>query len=78
MVDKNFRGLQLQVASKLNSSKFAEYLTDYWDWQLPMFIKFGFPLDVKNENEITSDQINHKSALQHPKHVEAYLKEEKE
>ena len=68
----------MQVTSKLNSEKFAEYLTEYWDWQLPMFIKFGFPLDVEKENEIISDQINHKSALPNPMDVEAYLKEEKE
>ena len=43
-----------------------------------MFIKFGFPLDIKNENEIKSDKINHvKSALLNPKDIEAYIKEEK-
>ena len=69
----NFRGLQLPVQSKLNYQKFAEYLKDYWDWQLPLFIKFGFPFDIKDEDNI---KINYKSAILNPKDTEAYLQEE--
>ena len=43
----NYLGLQIPVKSSLNDEKFAAYLQDYWDWQLPFFIKFGFPLDIK-------------------------------
>ena len=39
----NYRGLQIPVKSSLNHEKFATYLKSYWDWQLPLFIKFGFP-----------------------------------
>ena len=41
----NFAGLQIPISSKLNHEKWAQYLVDYWDWQLPLLIKFGFPLD---------------------------------
>ena len=43
----NYLGLQIPVKSALNYKKFAAYLQNYWDWQLPFFIKFGFPLDIK-------------------------------
>ena len=58
----NYRGLQIPVKSSLNYEKFTSYLKNYWDWQLPLFIKFGFPLDIDRNKEIVSDQRNHKSA----------------
>ena len=58
----NYKGLQIPVKSALNYEKFAAYLKDYWDWQLPYFIKFGFPLDIKENPDIDSEIINHKSA----------------
>ena len=72
----NYKGLQTPVKSALNPEKFALYLKDYWDWQIPFFVKFGFPLDVDREIPIHSDKINHKSALDHPTHVEKYLADE--
>ena len=41
----NYMGLQIPVASKLNHDKWAVYLEKYWDWQLLLLIKYGFPLD---------------------------------
>ena len=72
----NFCGLQLPGPSKLNSEQFFEYLSDYWDWQIPFFVKFRFPLYIDRNNKLQSDLINHKSALQFPDHVEHSLKEE--
>ena len=72
----NYRGLQIPVQSSLNYQNFFEYLGNYWDWQLPFFIRFGFPLDLDPTCEIFSDQINHKSAILHPTHVDKYIKEE--
>ena len=71
----NYLGVQLPVPSKLNAKKFFEYSTDYWDWQLPFFIKFGFPLDIDHPENITSEKLNHKSALDHPDHVDHYISE---
>ena len=43
----NYVGLQVPVQSKLNAEKWASYLADYWDWQLLLLVKYGFPLDLK-------------------------------
>ena len=62
--------------SKLNYEKWAQYLTTYWDWQLPLLIKYGFPLDFDRTFDTNSQKINHKSATEYPEHVTAYLQEE--
>ena len=72
----NYEGLQIPVASKFNCDAWCKYLTEYWDWQLPLLIKYGFPLDFNRNSRITSDKINHKSAISYPDHVDVYLKEE--
>ena len=73
---KNFEGLQLPIKSKLNYDKFAHYLRNYWDWQLPMFTKFGFPLDLDANVPLESDLINHPSAVNFPEHINHYIAEE--
>ena len=72
----NYRGLQIPVPSKLKPEAWAKYLDQYWDWQLPLLIKFGFPLDLDRDSRITSQNINHKSAIEYPDHVSVYLEEE--
>ena len=71
----NYVGLQVPVISNLKYEKWAQYLT-YWDWQLPLLIKYGFPLDFDRNSDIICDKINHKSAIEYPEHVTAYLQEE--
>ena len=72
----NYLGLQIPIMSKLNYGKWAAYLHNYWDWQLPLLIKYGFPLDFDRNQDICSDKINHKSAIEYPRHVATYLREE--
>ena len=72
----NYSGLQIPVASKLNYDVRGKYLTEYWDCQLPLLIKYGFPLDYARNLNVTSDKINHKSATCYLDHVDTYLKEE--
>ena len=72
----NYMGLQIPVASKLNHKKWAVYLEKYWDWQLPLLIKYGFPLDFDRKQVVHSERINHKSATDYPDHVATYLKDE--
>ena len=74
--EPNYRGLQVPVHSKLNYEKWSKYLTEYWDWELPLLIKYGFPLDFDRKSYIVSDNINHESATQYPSHVDFYLREE--
>ena len=63
-------------ASKLNCDVWDKYLTEYWDWQLPLLIKYGFPLDFDRSCRITTKKVNHQSATSYPDHVDTYLKEE--
>ena len=72
----NYRGLQIPVFSKLNYDVWGKYLIEYWDWQLPLLIKHGFPLDFDRNSRITSEDVNHKSAISYPEHVDTYLREE--
>ena len=72
----NYEGLQIPVTSNLNYRVWAGYLREYWDWQLPLLIKFGFPLDFNRDSVVTSHDINHKSATEYPDHVSVYLEEE--
>ena len=52
----NFEGAKIQLPSKINF-QLLEYLTqDYWDYQLPYFLKFGFPLDFPHEYDKISSQ----------------------
>ena len=43
MVDIIIKGLQLSFPSKLNPDVWAQYLGEYWDLQLFLLIKYGFP-----------------------------------
>ena len=72
----NYKGLQVPVPSKLNYEVWSKYLQQYWDWQLPLLIKYGFPLDFNRDSVMTSHKINHKSATDYAKHVSVYLEEE--
>ena len=72
----NYEGLQIPVPSNLNYRVWAGYLREYWDWQLPLLIKFGFPLDFNRDSVVTSHDINQKSATEYPDHVSVYLEEE--
>ena len=74
----NYLGLQIPVPSKLNAEKWTDYLTGYWDWQLPLLVKYGFPIDFDRHNEVCHTLGNHNSADQFPEHVSHYLQEEKQ
>ena len=60
----NYVGLQIPVSSKLNPGKWANYLHNYWDWQLPLLVKYGFPIDFDRNAEICHELGNHNSANQ--------------
>ena len=68
-------GTILKVPSKLNAEVWAQYLVNYLDWQLPLLIKYGFPLDFDRGSTLVCENVSHKSALEYPEHVSTYLKE---
>ena len=51
-------------------------MKDYWDKQLPLLIRFGFPLDYDRKGTLISHCDNHSSAKLYPKDIQAYLEEE--
>ena len=73
----NFQKERLLLESQLNSQAWEKHLQNYWDWQLVQYIKFGFPLDVQPNADLTCDWSNHKSATLFPSHVDTYLQEER-
>ena len=67
---------QITIPSQLNPEAWDYHLEDYWDKQLPLLIRFGFPLDYDRKAILTSHDENHTSAKLYPKDIEAYLEEE--
>ena len=67
----NFLGARSPVISQLNVDVWEELLVDYWDEQLVELIRFGFPLDFNREASLSCDMVNHTSAVQFPRDVDA-------
>ena len=74
----NFVESQIQVESQLNPDVWDKYLKDYWDEQLCYLIRYGFPLDHKQESPLNHDFKNHSTATLYEDDVKAYLQEEKQ
>ena len=72
----NFWGCRIPVQGQLNSHVWREYLSDYWDKQLPDLINYGFPIDFDRTCPLLSTDNNHSSAQQFPKDIEIYLDNE--
>ena len=74
----NFVKTQIQVKSQLNADVWDRYLKEYWDRQLCFLIRYGFPLDHKDNFPLQHELKNHSTANQYERDIEAYLKEEKQ
>ena len=72
----NFMQSQIQIKSQLNPDVWDKYLTNYWDKQLGLLIRYGFPLDFDYQTPLKSNESNHKSAVDFQDHVKLYLQEE--
>ena len=64
--DHNFKKCQISVKSQLNPDLWDKLLMGYWDSQLPLFVRFGFPLDFDRDSILESYQENHTSAKKLP------------
>ena len=73
----NFKQCQVAIRPQLNPDAWDELLQGYWDSQLPLLIRFGFPLDFDRSTPLESHLENHTSAKNYPAKVRAYLEEEK-
>ena len=74
----NFMHARIPVKSQLNVQAWKNNLEGYWDEQLCQLIEFGFPLDFNRSCPLKCDMGNHKSALEFPADVDAYIAEELE
>ena len=74
----NFIGARIPLSSQLNIENWKFLLRDYWDQQLIQFLQFGFPLGFNRDCKLQCEMGNHRSAIEFPSHVEAYIKEELE
>ena len=74
----NFMHARIPVKSQLNVQAWKNNLEGYWDEQLCQLIEFGFPLDFNRSCPLKCDRGNHKSALEFPADVDAYIAEELE
>ena len=72
----NFMNEQINIPSQLNPDIWDQQLVDYWDKQLPLLIKFGFPLDFDRNGVLVSHHDNHSSVKLFLEDLDAYLEEE--
>ena len=72
----NYLGARIRVDTQLNLEEWYDQLKGYWDQQLLDFLTFGFPLDFNRNSPLTWEGDNHRSAIDHPEDIEAYLQEE--
>ena len=66
----NFIGARVQVNHTMNLDLIDELAAQYWDWQLPLLLRYGFPMDFKGKlSDLKNATSSHNSALQFPDHV---------
>ena len=72
----NFMAARIPIKSQLNIDKWKEALVGYWDQQLLQLIEYGFPLDFNRACKLRHEGVNHKSDIQFPSDIDAYISEE--
>ena len=72
----NFMKAQIEIESQLNPDAWDSYLANYWDKQLPLLIRYGFPLDFNPASPLQHEETNHASAKLFAENVSHYLQEE--
>ena len=72
----NYLGARIRVDTQLNLQEWYDQPKDYCDQQLLDFLTFGFPLDFNRKSPLKWEGDNHKSAVDYPNDIEAYLQEE--
>ena len=73
----NYRAARLPIKLGLNIEAWEKHLKDYPDKHLIQYLKFGFPLSIKDAYTLKNTSIsNHLSAIAFPQQVSAYLHKE--
>ena len=73
----NFLKARIKVDTQLHLDEWQKQLQGYWDTQLLDLLRFGFPLDFNRLSPLQWEGQNHKSAIEYPRDIEAYITEEK-
>ena len=76
MNEPNYMEARLPVESQLKVDFWKTHLKDYCDKQLLQLLEFGFPLDFNRNCPLSHEPGNHKSAIEFPRDVDAYIAEE--
>ena len=74
----NSEQAKIQLPFDINFELLEKLAESYWDYQLPMFLKFDFPLDFPKFEEwnLKSTEESHSSAMKYTDHVDMYLSDE--
>ena len=73
----NYRAARFPIKSGLNIEAWEKYLKDYPDKHLIQYLKFGFPLSIKDAHTLNNTSIsNHFLATAFPAQVSAYIHKE--
>ena len=73
----NYRMARIPIQSGLNMDAWEHHLRDYADKRVTQYIKFGYPLSLKNAHKLCNKEVtNHFSARQYPIQVQDYIDKE--
>ena len=73
--ESNYMLSQIMVKSQLNPDVWENLLQGYWDKQLPLMVRLGFPLDFDRRAQLVSHSDNHSSGKAYHTDNNAYLQE---
>ena len=74
----NFIGTRIPIPSQYEIEVWKQELSSYWDQHLLKFLQFGSPLGFNRKCELRHTEKTHKSAVDYPKDMLAYIEEEVE
>ena len=69
--------MESQIHSPLKPDIWQKYLSNYWDSQLVLLLRYGVPLDFDYTSPLESVDKNRISGIQHAKGIQVDLNEEK-
>ena len=71
----NFLQARIQIPTNITLDLLDKVCEGYWDWQLPLRLRYGFPLAFPEKalSSLISSEVNHSSALQFPSDIKIIL-----
>ncbi len=72
----NYMGCKITIPSKFRLEYIEQELMDYEDKEVIEFLKYGFPIGIVHHIEGRGPVPNHRSAVDHPSDMNAYVETE--